>query len=106
MRNLLNHVSKFKNFYKKKISDNTIFNSLHLLLYIKSLSKTLKHVYVFPGFGDDITINVILKNKILVYQIFKNNFTIDFDNSIYLEDQTISESKEFYRGQFEKQTKR
>lgn len=106
MRNILSIIPKFKNFYKKQISDITIYNCLHLLLHIKSISKSLKNIYVFPGFDDSITINIIINDKILIYQVFQNMFTIDFDNYIFLENQTISNSKEFYNGQFEKQKKR
>lgn len=102
MRNILSAIPKFKDFYKKQISDVTIYNCLHLLLHIKSTSKSLKNVFVFPGFDDSITINIILKDKVLIYQVFQNKFNIDFDNTIYLENQTITECKEFYNGQFKK----
>ncbi len=98
MRKLIETVSKYKEFYKKQISDDTIFNSIHLLLYIKSISKTLKNVYAFPGLDDYVTINIILKNKVLIYQIFKDKLTIDFNNELYLENQNIEDCKSFFSG--------
>ncbi len=96
MRKLIERVSKYKDFYKKQISDDTIFNSIHLILYIKSTARSLKNVYAFPGADDYITINVVINDKVLIYQIFKNVLTIDFNNELYLENQTIEECKSFF----------